>query len=315
MDLSVSLRVVLPLVIYMAVGRVCRLKGILDVQTSGKLNAFCFRILLPCSMFNSIVRAKDSFGGQTMGFVLAMVGFTLAAYLLLELTVPRAVADPPRAGSFIQGCIRGNSVLFAMAVAESLYAGNDTVTGAVSVAVSILVPLYNVLAVILFERRRSRERTGVLAMLGSILTTPITIAALLGFAVVLLNLPMPRFLTKAVNDLAACSNPLALAVIGANLDLTPERKSRRHLAAVCFIKLVLSPLLALLLTRALGFPDAYAAVAVVTLFVPAAVSSYPFAVNMGGDGPFSASVVAYTTVLSIFTSIGWITALQLMGLT
>ena len=190
------------------------------------------------------------------------------------------------------------------------------IISAILIIIGIFVPRHflNVLVVILFERRRAEKGSQVLARIGGILFTPLGVMTVLGFGFVLLGAEPPAFLTQTVNSLAACATPLALAVIGADLDLTREKKDLFQLLAVCLIKLIAAPLAALLLTRALGFPDMYAAVAALVISVPTAVSSYPFAVNMGGDAPFSASVVAYTTVFSILTSMGWITALQLMGL-
>ena len=47
---------------------------------------------------------------------------------------------------------------------------------------------------------------------------------------------------------------------------------------------------------------------------PTAVSSYPMAQNMGGDGPLAGQLVVFTTTLSIFTLFLFIFILRLLGL-
>ena len=48
--------------------------------------------------------------------------------------------------------------------------------------------------------------------------------------------------------------------------------------------------------------------------VPTAVSSYPMAEQMGGDGPFSAEVVATTSLFSLVTVFVWVACLQAAGM-
>ena len=47
---------------------------------------------------------------------------------------------------------------------------------------------------------------------------------------------------------------------------------------------------------------------------PVAVSSYPMAVNMNGDGPLAGQMVFVSTIASLFTIFGFIFTLSRMGL-
>ncbi len=315
MDLALSVKVVFPLICFMAAGKICRLLGVMDEHTSSGLNSFCFKVLLPCTMFNNVIKAGDALGGESVELMLWMLGFTLVWFVLLNAVVPLFIKDTARQASFIQGGFRGNCILFAVAVAERLFAGDDAAIGTATVCVSFMVPVFNVLAVLLFEGKRKEEKkTGFLKLLKDILTTPLVFSALLGLAVVLLKIKLPEFISAPIKDLAACANPLALVVLGADLELKPVKRDMLHLAAVCVIKLVLMPIAVLMLVRSLGFSGIYAAIAVTVSFAPVAVSSYSFAVNMGGDAPFAAEIVAYSTVFSILTVVLWVSAMQLMNL-
>ena len=316
MDIAVSLGVVFPLVCFMAVGKICRLTGILDADTSRKLNGFCFKVLLPCTMFNNVIKAGEAVNASTVRFLLVLMAHSLSWFLLLCLLMPLFIKEKPRRYSFIQAAFRSNSVLFALAVAERLFAGDGGAVGLISVCVSVLVPFYNVLCVLLFKggKKDGEQRNGVLTLLKDIFTTPLVFSAICGMAVLLLDIKLPSLVSSVIGDLAVCANPLALVVLGADLELGTEKSGALQLLSVCAVKLVLLPLSALLLVRALGYADINTASAVIVTFAPAAVSSYSFAVTMGGDGPFSASAVAWTTVVSVVTVVLWVSVMQLMGL-
>ena len=52
----------------------------------------------------------------------------------------------------------------------------------------------------------------------------------------------------------------------------------------------------------------------VAYMAPCAVSSYPMAQQMGGDGELAGELVVFTTAFSIFTVFGFMYAMKSMGL-
>jgi hypothetical protein len=183
--------------------------------------------------------------------------------------------------------------------------------------VSIVVPVYNILAVVLFETMRDRK-VSVWPLIKSIFRNPLIIGALSGGAAVLLNrffgFEIPKAVMTPISALSSMNSPLSLVLLGAGLSVSSLRKNIKDLVFVCFVKLIAVPAGIIALCLLLHI-EGTALVSLFAIFcVPTAVSSYPMAEQMGGDGPFSAEVIAATSVLSLFTVFFWILILQNAGL-
>jgi predicted permease len=104
--------------------------------------------------------------------------------------------------------------------------------------------------------------------------------------------------------------PAMLLVLGMQL----ERHTRpEHLSAVATavtISLCVAPLIAFGLAAVLGLTGAARQAAVIEASMPAAVATTVLALQYDLDPTFSTSVVMFSTLLSPFTLVGLIAALQ-----
>ena len=140
-----------PLYFYMATGAVLRKMKILKTEDLPKMNALLFRSFLFFSLFNNVRNANFSGAdsGKLLLFGAASVFFLFAVYML---TVPRIIKNYEQSSVAIQAMYRSNFVLLGMAYAEQL-CGPENV-GPVSLLVSVVVPSFNLLAVLTFELLR-----------------------------------------------------------------------------------------------------------------------------------------------------------------
>ena len=315
MDLSLSFSVVFPLFVYMFIGMTARRAGLLDEQTCSSMNAFNFKVLFAVNMFRNVFTARESFSADSFGYLAVSVGYTLLVFAVFYIVVPLLWKERPRASSVIQGCYRGNSMLFAIPVVETLCGVENSAVA--SMCVSIVVPVYNILAVILFETMRG-NRVEIGPLIKSIFRNPLIIGAIAGgiaaAASSLTGYNIPKTIMTPVSVLSSMNSPLSLILLGAGLDLGSVRKDLKDLAFVCFMKLIAVPAGIALICMALG----YSGIPFISLFaifcVPTAVSSYPMAEQMGGDGPFSAEVIASTSLFSLVTVFVWVACLQAAGM-
>ena len=315
MDLSLSFSVVFPLFVYMFIGMTARRAGLLDEQTCSSMNAFNFKVLFAVNMFRNVFTARESFSADSFGYLAVSVGYTLLVFAVFYIVVPLLWKERPRASSVIQGCYRGNSMLFAIPVVETLCGVENSAVA--SMCVSIVVPVYNILAVILFETMRG-NRVEIGPLIKSIFRNPLIIGAIAGgiaaAASSLTGYDIPKTIMTPVSVLSSMNSPLSLILLGAGLDLGSVRKDLKDLAFVCFMKLIAVPAGIALICMALG----YSGIPFISLFaifcVPTAVSSYPMAEQMGGDGPFSAEVIASTSLFSLVTVFVWVACLQAAGM-
>lgn len=206
-------------------------------------------------------------------------------------------------------------MLFALPVVEAICGADDTALA--SMCVSIVVPLYNILAVVLFETMRDRK-VAVWPLIKSIFRNPLIIGAVVGGVTSVISeltgYGIPQAVMTPISVLSSMNSPLSLIFLGAGLSFSSLRNNIRDLAIVCLIKLVIVPAGIAAVCIALGIEE-NAFISLFAIFcVPTAVSSYPMAEQMGGDGPFAAEVIAATSLLSLFTVFLWITLLQGAGL-
>ena len=206
-------------------------------------------------------------------------------------------------------------MLLAIPVVETLCGAENSAIA--SMCVSIVVPVYNILAVVLFETMRG-NKVEIKPLIKSIIKNPLIIGAIAGGIVAaassLIGFDIPKTVMTPISVLSSMNSPLSLILLGAGLNLGSIRNDLKDLIFVCFMKLIAVPAGVAAVCLALG----YKGIQFISMFaifcVPTAVSSYPMAEQMGGDGPFSAEVIASTSLLSLVTVFIWVACLQACGI-
>ena len=298
-----------PLYFYMAVGALLRRMQVVKTEDLPKLNGLLFRSFLFFSLFNN-VRTADFSGADSGRLMLFGVAFALFLFALYFLTVPRFVKDPRQAPVVVQAMYRSNFVLLGMAYAEQL-CGADNL-GPVSLLVSAVVPLFNLLAVLTFELRPG-GRVHLGQVLLSVLKNPLIIASLLGGLCAALHVTFPEYLDKPMRSLGSAATPFAMVLVGASLTLRSMAKNKKLVLIVSFVRLILSPLMVVPAAVPLGFRDAALVGILTATAAPTAVVSVAMSYELGGDGELAAEIVATTSLLSLFTMFLWVLALRGLG--
>ena len=308
-NLRVSFEVILPIFISLALGYLLRRVRLLDGQSVEKLNGLSFKVFLPLFLFNNLLRTDltQAFNGRLVLF--AVLGVT-GLFLLMMLVMPLLEKEKPRCGVLVQAVFRSNFALFGLPVAISLC--TEERVGPTSLLVGIVVPIYNVLAVVALELfRGGRPSPGKIAK--GIATNPLIIASLLGLLVNFAGIPFPAVAEKCVRDLGNVATPLSLIALGADFRFGAARRDLRQLSIAVIGKLVVSPLLLVGAGILCGFRNELLVPILVFSGSPTAVSSYPMAQQMGGDGELAGEAVVFTSAFSVFTMFLWIFALKQCG--
>lgn len=151
-------------------------------------------------------------------------------------------------------------------------------------------------------------------LLIGIVTNPIILGIMIGFAWALLRIPMPEFASTTLNFIGRTATPLGLLAMGASLDFGKMFHDIRPALAASFLKLVGFAAIFIPIAAALGFRGEKLAAVLIMLGSASTVAGYVMAKNMGHEGTLSASVVMITTFFCSFTLTLWITLLRGMGL-
>lgn len=308
-NLMISANAVLPMCLIMALGYGTRRLGWIRREEIFAINKIAFRIFLPCLLYYNVYCSdlSGSFDPLLMAYavggVLLTFGLSLGYTLLTEKL-------PERRGVMIQGMFRSNYVIMGIPVATALL-GSDQL-GTVSILIAVVVPLFNMLAVVVLEVFRG-QKPKPLHILGQIVKNPLVIASALGILTLAAGIRLPHILEQTIQNVSAIASPLQLFLLGAFFQFSGLKTYRRELVTVSAAKLIVAPGLFLGLGALLGFRGV-AFVSLIGVFAsPTAVNSFTMAQQMGGDAELAGDIVVITSAMSILTMFLWIFLFKSLG--
>lgn len=212
-----------------------------------------------------------------------------------------------RFGTFVQTTFHGNVSYIGLAVVFYML-GEDALQQG-SIIVGFLVLTTNLLSSIILSLVASAPGRHALRPLLSIVKNPVIISSVAGICAAYAGLPIPGIIMQGMAVLANIALPLALVTIGSSLTLASAKKSWKLGLLASFIKLLVLPSLGILVLNALKLPLREASTSILLLATPVATLTYIMAEQMGGDGNLASNSVTLSTVLSLFTYMGWATVL------
>ncbi len=309
-NLMISANAVLPMCLIMALGYGTHRLGWIRREEISVINKIAFRIFLPCLLYYNVYCSdlSGSFDPLLMAYavggVLLTFGLSLGYTLLTEKL-------PERRSVMIQGMFRSNYVIMGIPVATALL-GSDQL-GTVSILIAVVVPLFNMLAVVVLEVFRG-QKPKPLHILGQIVKNPLVIASALGILTLAAGIRLPHILERTIQNVSAIASPLQLFLLGAFFQFSGLKTYRRELVTVSAAKLIVSPGLFLGLGALLGFRGV-AFVSLIGIFAsPTAVNSFTMAQQMGGDAELAGDIVVTTSAVSILTMFLWIFLFKSLGM-
>lgn len=307
----ISVNAVLPIVITAGIGAFIRQKKLLSDKTFSEMNKLCFKLFLPALLFYNVY--TSTFSMSYVRLLVFAVASIVIGFLALTVIVPLFVKEPRRQGVVIQAIYRGNYILLGVPVA-TVICGEGNI-GPVALAASIIVPLFNFLAVITLSfHNEEKGKVDWRSVVLNILKNPLIGSSVLGLVFVFLGINLPQFVLTTIRDLSRVATPLSILVLGGSLALEKAIVNRKILIIGSFCRLVVMPFIAVAIAVFMGFRGAEL-VAILMIFAsPTAVSSFVMAEQMGADGELAGEFVIATSVASAATMFLWIFTLSSLGL-
>jgi predicted permease len=272
----------------------------LETQWHG-LERLVYYVLFPALLIETVARADlatvpvAGVGGALLLSALLLSGLCLA---LRPLLAARAAVDGPAFTSIFQGATRWQTYV-ALAVAGNLY-GNLGLALA-SVAMVAIIPLVNVLSVTVLAHYASPEKQSFRSIVMTVVRNPLIWACVIGLAINLSQLPLPRVWHEVARALGSSSLAIGLLVTGAGLHLEGLFRPSVPAALTIFLKLILMPAVAVGLALWFGVSGPNLVVVVCCTSVPTSSSAYVLARQMGGDAPLLAQIITLQTILAAVT--------------
>lgn len=258
-----------------------------------------FWVLLPALLASSISTVK--LAELPLGQMAAAIWITLVLATGAAIGLARVLGhDRAAMTSIVQGGIRFNNYV-AFAIVGGVYGQPGLAFGGITAG--LIVPCVQVLLTLVFVLSEGRK-LAPLGLARQIALNPLILGCLIGFIFAAAG-GMPAGVAPFARSLGQAALALGLLCVGAGLSLEALRDNHRTQSLVAVQKLVLVPLLTLGLARLFGLEQMPAAVAVLTMAMPTAVTSYVMARAMGGDARLMAAMITQQHLVSVGTLPLW----------
>ena len=309
-NLLFSLNVVSPIFLLMCIGAFLKKVKILDDDFLVKANSFAFKALLPVLLFNNIYKSKIS-EEVNIKLIIFAGSIVLVTIGILFVIVPRFEKDNKNRGVIIQALYRSNFVLFGVALCTNIF--GESSLGVVTTIVAIIIPIYNFMAVIILDVYSS-DKSNLKKTVISIMKNPLIIGSILGVIASVLKIKLPVFMENTISDVAKMATPLALMVLGGDIEIKNIRNNLKYVTVVTMGKLLVIPALVSFVTYLFGFRGAEFG-AIFSMVAPSvAVSSYTMAQQYDCNYELAGQLVFVTTLLSPFSIFLFIYFFKTVGL-
>lgn len=305
-----SLNAIVSIFLMMAVGYGAKRLLRLEKEHIRRFNALVFHTLLPLMLFTNIY-TSDIRSGVSLRCLGLALSVLLALFVLTWLFVKRIEPANDQRGVMIQAAFRSNFLLLGLPLIRELCPGADLAT--VSVMLAIVVPCYNVLAVVTLETF-SHQQVDLGKILLGIAKNPLILASAAGVLANLSGLRLPDCVASPIAQLGAAASPVALLLLGAEFEFRAVGLYRRNLAVCTVLRLLVYPGVSLPLAALAGLRGPEFAVLISMFATPAAVSSFSMAAQMGGNPELAAGAVTLTTLFSAGTMFFWIFLFKSLGM-
>lgn len=146
------------------------------------------------------------------------------------------------------------------------------------------------------------EETTMKQSLQRVFRMPVLYGALIGILLQLSHIQIPQAFMGAISLVADASIPTVMLVLGMQLAVIATKQvSYRYMNATLFIRMAVSPLLAVVIVSFLPVNDLLKDVMILLSAMPAAANTTMFAIQFGTEPDLVSFTTLATTLLSIFT--------------
>lgn len=142
-----------------------------------------------------------------------------------------------------------------------------------------------------------------------IITTPAFLALIIGLAVFLLSIPVPKIISEPISMLAALNTPLPMIIIGFHLANSNVLKGLTNIKCIfaILLRLVIYPATAITIMWLCGIKGDMLISQAICCSAPVAAVTTMFSAKYGRDTELSVNLVSLSTLLSLITMPAMIT--------
>lgn len=289
-----SINIVVPIFIIILLGFILKKKDIITEGFVASSSSIVYYIALPARLFYDVSRS-DFYSLLNIKFILYAVGITIASFVGIWLLSAILIKDKSKITAFVHGAYRGNYVYIGLPITQIIL--NKTIIPSTILIVAFVLPLYNVLAAILFSYYNGQKRD-IKGLLYKIIRDPMVLAVIAALPFSLLKIELPFAFTKSMDYLGSLATPLALILIGSRIKFDSFLKNIKYIINASLFKVIIQPLLFVPLAIFLGFGSEEIVTIYVLMAAPTAMNAYIVTKKLGGDDVLAGGIILATVALS-----------------
>ncbi len=294
---------VLPIFVITMLGSVIRSYWLKSDEFWQGVESLTYFMLFPIVLFNYISTAELQ-AGDLLKLNIVLIFATTIAGLLLILYKKFTKMENVIFTSVFQGGLRYNNYIF-FGVAGALYGDEGLKVAAVIAAYMIIFT--NIISVFVFntyvtnvQEENTRSKRWWL-LLRNICSNPMILASAFGGIFNLLDLELNTGLHKTFDILSDSALALGVMNVGAGLRFVLTITDIKAIAVASISKLLILPIITFATLNLFALDDMTRSIGMVFGCLPCASSSYILSKQLGGDPESMATIVTFTTLMSMFS--------------
>ena len=289
------LQLQLQLLLLLGTGILMRRLEIIMPEVRKGLSALLISLILPCNIVNSFLSGVKVTPELLQNCILAVLISALiqAAAIFGSRFVFRQYPKE-MANVMSYGMIVSNSSFIGIPVVESIY-GSIAVMYTSIFQIPIRITMWTS-GLALFTDVKGKEA------FRKMITHPCVVAVTLGFVLMLVQPPLPAFLTGAVASISKCTSAVSMLVVGSILaELDWKKLFSGAVFYFSLLRLVLFPLAVFAVLKLCSAPSLLVSLSVILTAMPTGSTAAILAEQYGCDARFAAQIILVSTLLSVIT--------------
>jgi len=290
----IAFRQIFMMLMLMALGLLCAKTGLIDEPTNGKLSNLLLYIIAPALIFSSFLRPLEA--ELITGLIIAL-GLSIVSYAIKLIVTTLIYSKNNDLNRPIDkfACVYANAGFIGIPLIQGVF-GSEGV-------------FYLTAYITMFQLLNWTH--GLMIMSGQVsfthftkaLRSPAIISIAIGFLVFVSQINLPDLVTEPISMLAAMNAPLAMMVAGYAMSKANVKKiiTNPKIYKICFIRLVLIPLLVIGAFFFFNIPTFIAGPIIIATACPVAINIILFAYRYERDDTYATELVISSTILSMLT--------------
>lgn len=274
-------------------------KNIFTVEQNGAINSIVVNLTWPCLVIDAMQMEFSMQILKDCGYIMVVCVIILALMFVLSFPFAKMVKLTKRKRYVtIFMLMFGNTGFIGIPVIQALY-GTDAVFYAAIVELINDVLIFTVGIMLIQMSAGADLKVGFRQFIN-----PGLIGVIIGLILFLLNIQLPEVIGGSIEMIGAATTPLSMFCIGYQIGGLSFRQIAGDLQiyAVCFVKLLIVPVIALLLVKIWsGDFSMMEKVLVIGFAMPVAAVTSIFSQQYKGEADFATKGVLLSTVLSLIS--------------